>query len=625
MKISFACLASTLLLTASIHGQATPDLLRAVLEQRLQPPEVTFSQLREYLTARISRLPDTGTPERWTEEQARLRKHLRDDIILRGWPPEWVHAPLRVEDRGAISAGTGYRMRKLRYEIVPGFWGSAIVYEPAVVREKAPAILNVNGHVGPSGKAVEYKQKRCINQALQGIIALNLEWFGYGDLSHPENQHWFGAHLDLAGANAAGLFYLAMRKGLDYLYSRPDVDRSRIGMTGLSGGGWQTIILSALDERISVAVPVAGFSSFLSRMERMSDIGDIEQNATDLFSGVDYAHLAALRAPRPTLLIYNAEDDCCFRAALTRPDTFEAVVPFFRIFGQAGNFAWHENLDPATHNYQLDNRLQAYRFFSRHFGMAPVDTETPVDAQIKTPEELAVGLPADNLTILELARRLAAPSGEGKVDRETIRSELRFRPVQVARAWRCASMKHKGLEAIGYRFAFDNGLSATGVWIKAISAPGGAPATILIHDAGRKSAAEMVSDRVNRGEQVLALDLLFTGDMAPPERPGATGLCQLLATFGDRPIAIEAAQLIGVARWLASAVSHLSLESKGMRSHVAGVLASALEPELFSSVRARDGLPSWRYLLDKPVPYQSAPDLFCFGCYHSLPLPGSRP
>ena len=163
-------------------------------------------------------------------------------------------------------------MRKLRYEIVPGMYGAAILYEPLKITGKVPAILNVNGHVGPPGKAIEYKQKRCINQALQGMLSLNLEWFSYGELDNKENAHWFGAHLDLAGANGVGLFYLAMRRGLDYLESHPNVDRTRLGVTGLSGGGWQTIFLSALDERVAVSVPVAGYSSVISRIERPGDV-----------------------------------------------------------------------------------------------------------------------------------------------------------------------------------------------------------------------------------------------------------------------------------------------------------------------------------------------------------------
>ena len=176
-----------------------------------------------------------------------------NDVVFHGWPKEWVDAAPKFEEFGS-SAGNGYQMRKLRYEIVPGFQSTAILYEPLNLHGKVPAILNVNGHVGAPGKSVEYKQKRCITFARNGILALNLEWLSFGELGAEFNQHWYGAHLDLVGANELGLFYLAMRQGLDYLYEHPNTDRARLGMTGLSGGGWQTIILSSLDERVKVAV-----------------------------------------------------------------------------------------------------------------------------------------------------------------------------------------------------------------------------------------------------------------------------------------------------------------------------------------------------------------------------------
>src|SRR5207237_4970230 len=125
----------------------------------------------------------------------------------------------------------------------------------------------VNGHVGPMGKAVDYKQKRCINFAKHGIMALNLEWLSFGELRAEGNQHWYGAHLDLVGANALGIFLLEMRRGLDYLCGHPSVDHNRVGVTGLSGGGWQTIFLGALDERVKVALPVAGYSSTTTKVE----------------------------------------------------------------------------------------------------------------------------------------------------------------------------------------------------------------------------------------------------------------------------------------------------------------------------------------------------------------------
>jgi len=291
------------------HGQSEPQETNAILKDEILSPAVAEFQIRQYLLNRVAPPPHVpSSPQEWTSEAARLRHHLLDDIAFHGWPKEWVAAGPKFEEVGVIETGSGYKIRKLRYEIVPGFDSAALLYEPEHMSGKIPAILNLNGHVGPLGKTVEYKQKRCINYAKHGILALNLEWFSFGELDKTGNEHWFGAHLDLVGANELGIFYLEMRKGLDYLYSHPNVDRNRIGVTGLSGGGWQTIILSALDERVKASNPVAGFSSLRPRVEakHYGDLGDVEQSATDFLDGSDFSHLVALMAPRPILLTYNA-------------------------------------------------------------------------------------------------------------------------------------------------------------------------------------------------------------------------------------------------------------------------------------------------------------------------------
>jgi len=300
-------------LAASLaHGQSEPEELTPILKDEIVPQTVAEFQVRQYIVDRIAlppHVPSRG--QDWTAEAARLRQHLLDDVAFHGWPKAWVEAGPKFDEVGVIETGAGYRIRKLRYEVVPGFDSVALLYEPEHLTGKIPAILNVNGHVGPPGKTVEYKQKRCINYARHGILALNLEWFFFGELEKKGNEHWFGAHLDMVGANELGLFILEMRKGLDYLYNHPNVDHERIGMTGLSGGGWQTITLSALDERVKASNPVAGFSSLRARVEakRYGDLGDVEQAATDFLEGSDFSHLVALMAPRPILLTYNAEDD----------------------------------------------------------------------------------------------------------------------------------------------------------------------------------------------------------------------------------------------------------------------------------------------------------------------------
>jgi dienelactone hydrolase len=607
-------------------AQSDAERLTPILAQPVQTPDVTAYQLRQYLMGRAAPLPaPAGAPE-WTAEAKRIRRHLLDDVVFHGWPAEWVNAPPKFEEAGVIE-GNGYRIRKFRYEIVPGFQSAALLYEPDHLAGKIPAILNVNGHVGPLGKAIEYKQKRCINYARHGMLALSLEWLGFGELTAPENEHAFAAHLDLVGMNGVGLFYLAMRRGLDYLYEHPNTDRSRLGVTGLSGGGWQTITLSSLDERVVAAVPVAGFAGPVTDIEHPEYIGnDIEQNPTDFRDGQDYTHLAAMRAPRPTLLIYNAEDDCCFRAPLVKPYVFDEVRRFFKLYGKEDAFEWHENRDPGTHNYQLDNREQSYRFFTKAFHLPPLEHEIPVDAEIHTYEELVAGLPKNNLTILGLAKERArairrGPLGAPASERKKLATLVRYKPVAVKHAWAVSNTKSKGVETLSFQFQLSNDLAAAGVLVKAISAPARSPVTIVLNDKGRKAAANEVSDRVNRGEQVLALDLLFRGDVSPKD-PGAPEYAQMLSAMGDRPLGMQAAQLIGISHWLLdrAGAKQVRLESTGARSQITALTAAALEPAQFSGVGIHDGVESLANLLDAPVTYEAAPDLFCLDLYKEFDL-----
>ncbi len=615
------CTAACLLAAVPAAAQSDARKLAAILAQPIQTPDVTAYQLRQYAMRRVPALPAPTDARQWSAEAARIRRHLLDDVVFHGWPREWVNAPPKFEAAGLIE-GKGYRIRKFRYEIVPGFLGAALLYEPDRLAGSVPAILNVNGHVGPLGKAIEYKQKRCINYARHGILALNLEWLAFGELSHPENNHSFAGHLDLAGMNGVGLFYLAMRRGLDFLDQHPNVDRSRLGVTGLSGGGWQTIVLSALDERVAAAVPVAGFAGMVTSVEHPEYIGnDIEQNATDFRDGQDYTHLVAMRAPRPTLLIYNAEDDCCFRGPIVKPYIFDDVRRFFELYGKADVFSWHENDDPGTHNYQLDNRQQSYRFFAKYFGLPALERETPVDAEINGYDELVVGLPKDNLTILGLARQRARliagrPSGQAAGARQKLAAVVRYKPAGVKHAWAVASTKNKGVATHSFQFQLSDDLPAAGVLIVAIGAPDNAPVTILLADKGRQSAAKDASDRVNRGERTLVLDLLFRGDLAP-QKPGAPEYTQLLAAIGDRPLGLQAAHLIAISRWLRDrgGARQVRLEATGPRSQVTALIAAALEPALFSGVHVREGMRSLAEILDTPIPYNAAPDLFCLDLY----------
>ena len=606
------------------HAQTT---MQPSIEETLkvpgQVPAVTQFQLQTYMMNRLPPLPSAGTPQHWTAEQERLRKHLLEDVVYHGWPREWVDAPAHFEQTAVIETPYGYRIRKLRYEIVPGFWSTALLYEPAVLKSPAPAILNLMGHE-PEGIEVEYEQKRCINFAKRGIVALSMGWMGFGQLSQPENDHDFGAQLDLAGANDLGLFYLSMRRGLDYVAALPQVDPKRIGATGLSGGGWQTVLLSALDPRIAVAVEVAGIGSRETNLTNPRDLYEVEETAPDFMDGFDYPELVAMRAPRPTLLVHNAADSCCFRAPLVKPYIYENVKPFFQLYGKPDNLAWHQNLIPGVHNYQLDNRTQAYRFFTTHFGLPIAEEEIFSDNEIRSSKELAIPLPQGNLTILGLARKIAAANvrsgtqdvNQSAAQREKLKALLRYKAVETAQALRYTNAKGMNFMEISYGFLFSNGLGANAMAFKQDESPADQSVTIALSDQGYKDAGKEVFEALTSGHEVIALDPLFIGS-SMPEVPDSSDWELLVDSSGDRSLGLQVAQLLAVAHWVRSThpASHMQLSTHGMRTQVIGLIAAALEPETFSEEVNHDGIANLSYLYDKPVMLRTAPELFCLDLY----------
>ena len=209
-----------------------------------------------------------------------------------------------------------------------------------------------------------------------------------------------------------------------------------------------------------------------------------------------------------------------------------------------------------------------------------------------------------------------------KSERSRLESVVRYKPAQMAHPWLVDNTYRNEVESVSYRFQFSNGLSATGVWIKSVSTSENSPLTIILNDKGMTVAAAdirdrlpEVGDRLSRGEQVLLLNLMFTGDAAP-DLPGWY-FAMMLRASGDRPLGMEAAQLIAIAQWAQQnwKAPQIRLESTGMRSQVESLVAAAIDPGLFSDVVVHDGMHSLNYLLEKPVDYSEAPELFCLDLY----------
>jgi hypothetical protein len=607
------------------------------LSQKLLGPTIPMQEIKDVVDTHLLPMPEPKTVADWERYATRVRKQALDRVIYRGEAAKWRALPTRVEWQQTIDGGPGYKIRKLRYEAVPGLWIPALLYEPTEFKtSKVPVSLAVNGHERP-GKALGYKQIRCINQAKRGMIVLNTEFFGFGQLNGPNFDHYRPNQLELCGTSAVSPFYLVMSRGLDILLAHEHADPTRVAVQGLSGGGWQTITISSLDTRVTLSNPVAGYSPLPTRMRYLSDTGDPEQDPCDLATVTDYGQMTALLAPRPALLTNNYKDNCCFKADHTLPPLLGMARPIYELYGKPNNLRTHVNLDPGSHNFGLDNRQQFYAMLKDFFFADRPDVnaaEIPSDKEVKTPEQLNVPLPKDNADFNSLARGLMAalprdaklPALRDEIvrwqaDRRTLlRQVVRSRPLDAA-AIVISTRKIDAYTATDYWFRVG------GAWT--IPATEFVPANsngtvVVIKDEGRSASAEVVESHLRSGRRVLAIDLCFFGELHIPKRieyiPADFMLA--LATIGERPLGIQAAQLSAIARWIEKEKGQpAQVVAVGPRSSLIATVAAALEAKAIGELELHGSFGSLKEIIEQNLTAENAPELFCFGLLEHFDLP----
>ncbi|MBN9660214.1 MAG: DUF1080 domain-containing protein [Acidobacteria bacterium] len=591
------------------------------LEEALAKPILAANQplieVQVYTASHVKSMPLVSSAQQWTQTKEALRQRVLNEVVLRGEARKWADAKTRVEWLEVIP-GNGYRIRKLRYEVIPGLWIPALLYEPAKLAGKVPVILNTNGHEG-AGVANDYIQIRCINEAKKGALALNFEWLGMGQLKADGFSHTRTNQLDLLGTSGVALHYLSQKRGLDILLAQPNADPARVAVTGLSGGGWQTILLSALDPRVSIAIPVAGYSSFVTRAQFPDqDLGDSEQTPVDLASVADYTTLTAMRAPKPSMISNNAYDNCCFRGDYANAPLIWAARPYYELYHAADQLTAHINFDPG-HNYGQENREAFYSFVRDKFyggsGAAFSGKEIPSEADVLTPEGLRVELPADNLDIHQLALKLS----EG-LPRKTGASKLadlvKAHTYQVSATEAGPDQVVEGLRVRSWRLRLDHDWTLP---VVEMGDPGNTKVTLLMGDQGRASLAAEARRLVQReGRRVIAVDPFYFGESKIARRDWLFAL--LISSVGDRPLGIQASQIAAVARWAKAGVT---VEAFGPRTSLIGSVAAALEPKAISLTKPHGALSSLQDVLRSDMTVDQFPEFFTFGLLEAWDLPGA--
>jgi hypothetical protein len=441
--------------------------------------------------------------------------------------------------------------------------------------------------------------------------------------------------IDLCGSSGLAPFYLAMKRGLDVLLSLENADPDRVAVAGLSGGGWQTIIISSLDTRVTLSNPVAGYSSFKTRAEFGSDLGDSEQTPVDLATAADYAQLTALRAPRPTLLTFNAKDNCCFKADHALPPLMDAAGPIYKLYGKEQNLRFHINEVPGDHNFGLENREALYRMLGDHFAAGDANSkaeEIVSDSEVKTPEELQVPLPDPNedfhslaLTLSQvLPRQPDLPADAATTPawqqerREKLRQLLRL-PMHELRVEAVATEVQGDTMATFWKFHL--GANWIVPAVELVNLRGESKATtLLIADAGRAKHAAEVEKLLAAGHRVLAVDPFYFGESTAGKRGYLFQL--LISAVGERPLGVETAQVIAIARWLQAERQPptVNLVAIGPRTSTIALAAAALEERAIGRVELHGSLGSLKEVIEQNQSFDQSPELFCFGLLEEFDL-----
>ncbi|MEX2287960.1 MAG: prolyl oligopeptidase family serine peptidase [Planctomycetaceae bacterium] len=363
-------------------------------------------------TGKLARrsLADIHTLADWQSRREEARRELFEMLGLDPLPPRTPLAPVIT---GTLEHEQ-FVVEKLHFQSRPGLYVTGNLYRPKSLAGKAPAILYVCGHSAVKKDGVSFGNKTAYQEhaawfASNGYVCLTIDTLQLGEIegihhgTYREKMWWWNAR----GYTPAGVEAWNCIRALDYLQSRSEVDGDRLGVTGRSGGGAYSWWLGALDDRIKVAVPVAGITNLKNHVID----GCVEGHCDCMFPvntyRWDFAQVAALVAPRP-LLISNSDKDSIF--------PLDGVIEVYEKTRRI--YALHKaedklglQISEGPHKDTQELRIAAYHWFNRYLKGDDPSVDEPVLKPLE-PEQLKVFnvLPADqqNTTIHETFTPMAA-------------------------------------------------------------------------------------------------------------------------------------------------------------------------------------------------------------------------
>lgn len=561
--------------------------------------------------------------------QQKRREALQQSL---GKLPE--RTPLNPQVTGIIQQ-PGFTIEKILYESQPGFHVTANLYRPDGAGP-FPAILHPVGH-SENGKAYDSYQRANRLLAQHGFIVLSFDPIGQGErkqmLDETGTPHHRGSHEHqelgvapiLLGRSLGTYMLWDGVRGIDYLCSRPDVDRSRIGCTGNSGGGNLTSYLMAFDDRIVAAAPGCFMTTHRFKNESPGP-GDAEQNLYgQIGAGFDHPDYILTRAPKPTLILAATRD------FVPIDGTWDAYRQAKRVYTQLG-FPEHVDLIEANEKHGFSQRLRegAVRFFARWLQGRQLDVFETGDTPVLTDQELQVTPQGQVLSLkdehslfdlfTDYKQQLAA--NRPPLTRKLVRQVTGIRTLKDLPEPSIKLLESAEVSRSPQRLVIT---PEPGISLPALYWPDGKESPVLIAPTSGMNSSVKTAEQLNaEGHPVLVVEVRDTGETKTRtwRFPGAD--YYIAHMLGRCWLGMQAEDLLVSARWLQAQHKEkpVELQTDGDLGPAA-LHAAALEPELISELQMKESLNSWSDLLtsrdafhqlhiavQNGLTYYDLPDLF---------------
>ncbi len=355
-------------------------------------PAETTSPFLDFVRARAAALRAADVPPGSLDEVRRREGMLRAEL-QRAWG-RFPASPAPLDPRrvGTLQRD-GYRVEKVVFQTLPDVWMTANAYVPDRAGRR-PAVLCVHGH-WRGAKQDPVVQSRCIGLARLGFFVLVVDAFGAGERAVGKalgeyHGDMTAATLLPAGQPLAGIQVYENLRAVDYLRSRPEVDPERIGITGASGGGNQSMYAGAWDPRLSAIAPVCSVGNYQAYLGAACCLCEVVPGALRF---TEESGVLSLAAPRALLVVSATRDAPQFSVAEARRSLAD-VEPLYRLLGQSARLR-HAVFD-SPHDYSQAMRETVYGWMQHHLAGEEDGSPIPEPALRTEDPELLRCFPGDS-------------------------------------------------------------------------------------------------------------------------------------------------------------------------------------------------------------------------------------